>query len=67
MGIDNMIEDNVVYFKNLTSVYWKAFMIQEKKSKEYYNEDMHAVYSGFFFFFWLHIDLSETFKLYQLK
>ena len=49
MGIDNMVEDNVVYFKNLTSVYWKAFMIQEKKSKEYYNEDMHAVYSGFFF------------------
>ena len=51
MGIDNMVEDNVVYFKNLTSVYWKAFMIQEKKSKEYYNEDMHAIYSlGFFFF-----------------
>ena len=50
MGIDNMVEDNVVYFKNLTSVYWKAFMIQEKKSKEYYNEDMHAIYSlGFFF------------------
>ena len=49
MGIDNMVEDNVVYFQNLTSVYWKAFMIQEKKSKEYYNEDMHAVYSGFFF------------------
>lgn len=49
MGIDNMVEDNVVYFKNLTSVYWKAFMIQKKKSKEYYNEDMHAVYPGFFF------------------
>lgn len=43
MGIDNMVEDNVVYFKTLTLVTEVLLCIKLRKS--YYNEDMHAIYS----------------------
>lgn len=54
MGIDNSVEDNVVYFKNLTSVTERLLCLKLRKAK-IITEDMHAI-----FFFYQHTDLSET-------
>lgn len=46
-----MVEDDVLYFKNLTSVTERLLCLSVKESKEYYNEDMYDIYSWILFFF----------------
>jgi hypothetical protein len=49
MGIDNRVEDNAVYFKNLTLV-TERLLCFKLESKVYYTKYMLVVYSWILFY-----------------